>query len=431
MRVCASYGAVPEKPADADMHEIRMDIFDKVPSIAGENTIVTLAGKPIDVVPKGYRGLVDVGESDEVIPFRKIRSVHDYEKTPSEEALREIMAHGQQELTKCACRVNSFTDLHTIYKVASVTERKHLILGMGEMGTVTRIRQGLLRNDFTFGYVDKKTAEGQLSCQEMRELGEDCFVVGITGHPLAHSLSPQMQTAAMRDKGIKGVYTRFDSPDLKDMAEVIREYNIRGLNVTIPYKKDVIPRMDSLEGPAETIGAVNTIINRGGRLIGTNTDYAGVMYAFERAGRSLSDCSKVLVFGTGGAARAAIFAAHESGCEVYVMGRTPEHVEAICKEMDCIPAPDNRISGYDALINSTSIGMKEDAPYMFSLEGLHDGMAVLDMVYNIKTRLVEAAENKGCTVADGRDMLVGQGALSFEKWFGTEPDKELMRKAIL
>ena len=158
MRVCASYGAVPEKPADADMHEIRMDIFEKVPSIAGENTIVTLAGKPIDVVPKGYKGLVDVGESDELIPFRKIRSVHDYEKTPSEEALRGIMARGQQELTKCACRVNSFTDLHTIYKVASATERKHLILGMGEMGTVTRIRQGLLRNDFTFGYVDKKTA---------------------------------------------------------------------------------------------------------------------------------------------------------------------------------------------------------------------------------------------------------------------------------
>ena len=70
MRVCASYGAVPEKPADADMHEIRMDIFDRVPSIAGENTIVTLAGRSIDVVPKGYRGLVDIGESDELIPFR-------------------------------------------------------------------------------------------------------------------------------------------------------------------------------------------------------------------------------------------------------------------------------------------------------------------------------------------------------------------------
>ena len=431
MRVCASYGSVPDQPADADMHEIRLDVFDKVPSAAGENTIVTLAGRSVEAVPKGFRGLVDVGESDELIPFRKIRSVHDYEKTPSEDALREIMAHGEQELTKCACKVNSFTDLHTIYKVASTTERKHLILGMGEMGTVTRIRQGLLGNDFTFGYVDKKTAEGQLSCAEMRELGEDCFVVGITGHPLAHSLSPQMQTAAMKDKGIKGIYVRFDSPDLENMADVIREYNIRGLNVTIPYKQDVVPQMDALEGPAETIGAVNTIINRGGRLIGTNTDYAGVVYAFERVGRPLSDCGKVLVFGTGGAARAAVYAAHESGCETYVLGRTPEHVDSICEEMDCLPAPDNSLAGYDALINCTPIGMKEDEPYMFSLDALTEEMAVLDMVYNTKTRLAEAAERKGCTVADGRDMLVGQGALSFEKWFGTEPDKEVMRKAIL
>ena len=430
MRVCASYGAVPEKPADADMHEIRMDIFDRVPSIAGENTIVTLAGRSIDVVPKGYRGLVDIGESDELIPFRKIRSVHDYDKTPSEEALREIMAHGQQELSKCACKVNSFSDLHTIYKVASTTDRKHLILGMGEMGTVTRIRQGLLRNDFSFGYVGKKTAEGQLSCEEMKELGEDCFVVGITGHPLAHSLSPQMQTAAMKDKGIKGIYIKFDSPDLEHMADVIREYNIRGLNVTIPYKKDVIPQMDSVEGPAERIGAVNTIINRGGRLIGTNTDYAGVMYAFEKAGKPLSECGKVLVFGTGGAARAAVYAAQESGCETYVLGRTPDHVEVICRETGCRIAEDNALGRYDALINTTPIGMKEDSPYMFSLEELKENMAVLDMVYNRKTRLVEAAERKGCTVADGRDMLVGQGAVSFEKWFGSEPDKEVMRKAI-
>lgn len=431
MRVCASYGAVPEKPADADMHEIRLDIFDKVPSTAGENTIVTLAGRPIEAVPKGYKGLVDVGECDDLIPFRKIRSVHDYEKTPSEEDLRGIMAHGQQELSKCACMVRSFSDLHTIYRVASTTERKHLLLGMGEMGTVTRIRQGLLRNDFTFGYVGKKTAEGQLSCEEMRELGEDCYIVGITGHPLAHSLSPQMQGAAMKARGIKGLYIKFDSPDLEHMADVVREYNIRGLNVTIPYKQDVIQQMDSVEGPAERIGAVNTIINRGGRLIGTNTDYAGVTYAFERAGKPLADCERVLVFGTGGAARAAIYAAQESGCETYVLGRTPAHVEAICRETGCLIAEDNTLGRYDALINATPIGMNEDSPYMFSLEGLHDDMGVLDMVYNTKTRLAEAAERKGCTVADGRDMLVGQGALSFEKWFGSEPDKEIMRQAIL
>ncbi|MCQ2085796.1 MAG: type I 3-dehydroquinate dehydratase, partial [archaeon] len=218
------------------MHEIRLDVFDVLPDYADENSIVTLAGKDISAVPSDFKGLVDIGESDAEIPFRKIRSVHDFEKTPSEEALREIMQHGNQELSKCACRVNTFSDLHVIHKVATSTEREHLILGLGELGTVTRSRQGIL---------GRKTAEGQLSAAEMNELGDDCKLVGIIGHPLGHSMSPQMQGAAMRDKGIKGLYLKFDSPDLGNVDDVIREYDITGMNVTIPYKQDIIPHLDS------------------------------------------------------------------------------------------------------------------------------------------------------------------------------------------
>ncbi|MCQ2079983.1 MAG: shikimate dehydrogenase [archaeon] len=430
MRVCASYGSVPDAPADADMHEIRLDVFDTLPEYADENSVVTLAGKDISAVPAGFKGLVDIGESDAEIPFRKIRSVHDFEKTPSEAALREIMAHGDQELSKCACRVNTFSDLHTIHKVATTTERRHLILGMGELGTVTRIRQELLGNYFSFGYVGRKTAEGQLSAEEMMALGDDCRLVGIIGHPLGHSMSPQMQGAAMRDKGINGLYLRMDSPDLEHVEDVIREYDITGLNVTIPYKQDIIPHLDSVEGPAERMGAVNTIINRNGTLVGTNTDYAGVLHAFERAGRKLSECSRVLVFGSGGASRSAIYAAQESGCDVRVLGRTPEKVAAVCRDMGCEIAPEATLRGYDAVINCTSIGMNEDSPYMFDLADLDKDMAVMDMVYNRRTQLVQAAMDRGCVVASGRDMLVGQGAMSFEKWFGVRPDTEVMRKAI-
>ncbi|MCQ2085449.1 MAG: shikimate dehydrogenase [archaeon] len=412
------------------MHEIRLDVFDVPPYYADENSIVTLAGKDISEVPRDFKGLVDIGESDAEIPFRKIRSVHDFEKTPSEEALREIMNHGNQELSKCACRVNTFSDLHTIWKVATSTERKHLILGMGELGTVTRIRQVLLGNDFSFGYVGKKTAEGQLSAAEMNELGDDCRLVGIIGHPLGHTMSPQMQGAAMKDKGIKGLYLKFDSPNLDDVENVIREYDISGMNVTIPYKQDIIPHLDSVEGPAEKMGAVNTIVNSNGKLIGTNTDYAGVLYSFERAGKKLSECSKVLVFGSGGASRAAVYAAMESGCETYMLGRSPDKVKAVCDEMGCNIATEATLKGYDAVINCTPIGMKGDSEYMFDLADLNSGITVMDMVYNRETQLVKAAKSKGCIVADGRDMLVGQGAMSFEKWFGVKPDTEVMRKAI-
>lgn len=429
MRVCASYGSVPEKPADADMHEIRLDVFDALPHYAGENSIVTLAGRDISLIPKDFKGLVDVGESDVSVPFRKIRSVHDYEATPSEAALREILEHGDQELSKCACMVNSFSDLHTIYKAASVG-RKHLLLGMGELGTVTRIRQMLLGNDFSFGYVGKKTAEGQLSAEEMKKLGDDCKLVGIIGHPLGHSLSPVMQNAAMADKGINGLYLKFDSPDLKNVGDVIREYGITGTNVTIPYKQDIIRYLDAVEGPAEKMGAVNTVVNSGGKLIGTNTDYAGVLYAFERAGKKLSECSRVLVLGSGGASRAAVYAAMVSGCETYVLGRTPEKVKAVCDETGCNVADKATLEGYDAVINCTSVGMEEDSEYMFDLAELGAGIAVMDMVYNRETRLVKTAKAKGCPVACGKDMLVGQGAMSFEKWFGVKPDTDVMRKAI-
>ncbi len=431
MRVCASYGTVPDRPADADMHEIRLDVFDSLPPYADENSIITLAGKDISRVPEGFKGLVDVGESDVEIPFRKIRSVHDFEKTPSEAELRAIMEHGDQELSKCACRVNSFGDLHTIFEVASTTQRKHLILGMGELGTVTRIRQTLLGNDFSFGYVGGKTAEGQLSAEEMMGLGDDCRIVGIIGHPLGHTMSPQMQEAAMADKGIKGKYLKFDVEDLDHVEDVVREYNITGLNVTIPYKKDITEHLHSLGPAAEKMGAVNTIINRNGDLIGANTDYAGVLYAFKKAGRRLSECPRVLVYGSGGASRSAVFAASEAGCEVFVMGRTPEKVRELCRSMDCHVAQGRSVKGYDAIINCTPVGMKEDSGYMFDLDEITGKTTVMDMVYNRKTQLVKRAESAGCVVADGRDMLVGQGARSFELWFGEKPDTELMRKAIL
>ena len=430
MRVCASYGSVPDAPADADMHEIRLDVFDSVPSFADENSIVTLAGREISLVPEGFPGLVDVGESDVTIPFRKIRSVHNYESTPSFDDLAHILNTGDQELSKCACMVNSFSDLHTIFKTATSVKRKHLLLGMGELGTITRIRQALLKNEFSFGYVGKKTASGQLFVEEMKALGDDCKIVGLVGHPIGHSMSPQMHQAAMKAAGINGIYLKFDSPDLAHVDDVIREYDLTGINVTIPYKQEIREHLDSVEGAADSIGAVNTIVNTNGKLIGTNTDYAGVTYAFERAGRKLSECGKVLVFGTGGAARAAVYAAQEAGCDTFILGRTPENVNRLCKEMGCHAASDNSLKGYDALINCTPIGMYEDSEYMFDLSELSSDIAVMDMVYNRKTQLVESAVKAGCPIASGKDMLIGQGALAFEKWFGVSPDTEVMRKSV-
>ena len=430
MRICATYGAVPEKPVPAEMQEVRMDVFPSVPDWADGNTIVTAAGKDHIQVPPGFEGLIDVGDRDTCVPCRKIRSFHHFEGVPPFPFLMMEMTSGDQWLSKCACKVNSLRDLHTLYKVAKSTERRHVVLGMGELGMVSRIRQDVLGNMFTFAYSGQSTAPGQLSVEEMESLGEDPQIVGILGHPLSHSKSPAMQNAAMKKAGIKGRYLVFDSPDLTNLGDVIREYRIRGMNVTIPYKQDVAPMMDSLEGPAETIGAVNTIINDNGKLIGTNTDVAGIIHSFKKTGKELSKHSRVLVHGTGGAARAAVYAAMSQGCEVTVIGRTPEHVSSLCEEAGCEAFTGGSVSGFDAVINCTPIGMKEDSEYLFDINDIRGSMTILDMVYNRKTALVRAAEARGSRIAKGSDMLVRQGAESFRLWFGKDPDIRVMEDSL-
>ncbi|MGI6008785.1 MAG: type I 3-dehydroquinate dehydratase [Methanomethylophilus sp.] len=430
MRLCAAYGSVPSAKAEADLHEVRLDVFEKLPDWLGSDCIVTLAGQSLSQVPPSFNGFVDVGDSKDGISFKKIRSVHDFNGTPTEDDIVSYLKDGEQEISKLACTVKSFTDLDTIYKASKRVSRPHILLGMGETGTVTRVRGDRLGNYLTFGYVGEPTAPGQLSLERLKELGPKCEVVGITGHPLGHSLSPQMQEAAMRSADISGIYLKFDSPDLAHMGDVMREYDIRGMNVTIPHKAAALQQADFLEKPAREIGAANTLDNEGGRITAANTDWEGIIYAFRKAGRPLEKCSLVLVYGTGGAARAAVYAAHEKGCDVRVLGRTPEHVDKICRDLGCEPADSASVRGCDALIQCTPVGMAGDEPYLFDPAELNKETAVLDTVYNRETALVRVAREKGCTIVSGKDMLVGQGASSFSRWFGIPADLRAMERAI-
>ena len=417
MRVCASYGSVPDRLADADMHELRLDVFDVLPPDLDRDCIGTLAGKDISAVPAGFEGMVDVGDSDAEIPFRKIRSVHDFEKTPSEEVLRRTLETGDQELSKFACMVRSFSDLHTIYKAATSVGRKHLVLGMGEMGTVTRIRQGILGNDVSFGYVGRRTASGQLSAEEMKALGDDCAVVGITGNPLGHTLSPVMQGAAMRDKGINGIYLKFESPDLAHVDDVIREYDIRGMNVTIPYKRAVMEYLDELSPLAERMGNVNTITRLSdGRLRGDNTDYFGFQCLVEELGAEAAGKKALVLGATGGAGTTASMVLGDLGAIVAPVGRTSEvNYDNIAQQSDAA-----------LLVNCTPAGMFPHCPAApCTLEGLDALEGVIDIVYNpARTGLMLAAERRGIPCIGGLLMLVAQAAQAVERYTGQVTPRE-------
>lgn len=120
----------------------------------------------------------------------------------------------------------------------------------------------------------------------------------------------------------------------------------------------------------------------------------------------------------------------QEGCTVHVMGRNPDRVRALQRDSGCEADGSGSLSGYDAVINCTPVGMKDDSGYMADPSGLLPSATVMDMVYNRRTLLVRTAERKGCAVAKGSDMLVGQGAESFRLWFGREPDRAVMEARL-
>ena len=427
MRVCSTYGKAAPLSRDHPMNEIRLDVFESIPDGTDEDTLITLAGENISKVPSDFPGLVDVGEAMPGPGFRTIRSFHDFQSTPSAEGIVKLLSDGEQEISKGAFAASSFTDLHSIFEASRRIGRKHVILGMGDTGVVTRIRQRILGNEFTFGYVGVPTAPGQLSADALEGLGDDCRIVGITGDPVTHSKSPQMQNAAMAAAGINGIYLRFGSPDLAHMRDVILEYDISGMNVTIPHKQEAMHQMDSVSKTAETVGAMNTIVNKDGWLVGENTDVDGITSAFsdlDIGGKS------VLIMGSGGAARAAAFAFTEMECETYVIGRNAVTVDSICRDLGTEKASDPSALRYDVIVNCTPIGMYTEGRYPADVSSLRKDQIVFDMVYGTSTPLLTAAARAGCLSFDGSDMLVGQGAASFRHWFGTEPDRRVMKEAL-
>lgn len=424
MRVCTTYGSDIPLREGSEMHEIRLDVFDPIPDGIGKDSLITLCGKDPDAVPRDFKGLVDVGDRDISIPFRKIRSFHDFERTPSSEEILGLLSEGDQEISKGAFMASSFRDLRSILDASKRICRKHVLLGMGKIGEVTRIRQSVLGNEFTFGYAGTSTAPGQFSADEMEALGDDCILIGITGHPLSHTKSPAMQEAAMRESGINGRYLVFDSPDLEGVEDVLVGYGIRGINVTIPYKQEIISHLDSVSEAAERIGAVNTVVNDNGRLSGHNTDVVGISFALRDV--ELKGAS-ALIMGSGGAARAAAFSLTESGCDISVSGRNRETVSDICRSFGAEPY-DGSVEGFDIVVNCTPIGLVE-GKYPADISCLKD-QVVFDMVYGRETPLTETAKARGCRIADGGEMLIGQGAESFRLWFGKDPDIVAMRGAL-
>jgi shikimate dehydrogenase len=229
-----------------------------------------------------------------------------------------------------------------------------------------------------------------------------------------------------------------------DAVNGMRALNIRGLNVTMPHKKTVMKNLDRVDLSAQIIDSVNTVLNKENLLFGFNTDGVGAVKALRENGVPLKG-SKVLLLGAGGAARAIAYAMAKEADELTVLNRTVKDAQALAKLVEKTASKrivsgslslediDANLQDSDILINATSVGMKpraEETPVPIEL--LRKNLAVMDIVYNlIETKLAKDAKTLGAKVVSGVEMLIYQGAASFEIWTGKSAPVEVMRKAAL
>ncbi len=258
----------------------------------------------------------------------------------------------------------------------------------------------------------------------------------LLGHPVAHSLSPRFQNAALRAAGLPLVYEALDVPpvDLARTLAGLREINAAG-NATIPHKQAVAVDCDEATPIARRVGAVNTFWCENGRLFGDNTDVAGFQAAVKELCGDSATLRLVALLGAGGAAAAALAAVEQwPGVRARVWARTPARARALCARFAAVadhePRVEDLVAGADVVVNATPIGLGDTAMALDPTI-LDRQTAVLDLVYRRGgTPLTRAARARGLRAMDGTTMLLEQGALAFERWFGVEPDRDVMRQSL-
>jgi shikimate dehydrogenase len=258
----------------------------------------------------------------------------------------------------------------------------------------------------------------------------------LLGHPVAHSVSPRIQNAALRSAGLSLVYEAMDVAPaaLGDALHSLGREHAAG-NVTIPHKEAVAARCAKLTPLAQRVGAVNTFWHEAGQLVGDNTDVGGLDQTVRALLGGDVESAHVALIGAGGGAAAVLAAAERwGGARVAIYNRHMVRAERLAARFPAVAVLAASLA--DALrsatlvVNTTPIGMRDhEHPVPVAL--LPRGAAVFDLVYRTgETAWVTASREAGHRAADGLGMLVEQGALAFERWFGTQPDRAAMWKAM-
>jgi len=273
-------------------------------------------------------------------------------------------------------------------------------------------------------------------------------ILGILGFPLGHSLSPLMHNRALQSLGLNYVYVAFAVARhfLADAVKGLRGLGVAGVNVTVPFKEEILPYLDELSTEAQACQAVNVVKNCQGRLVGYNTDGPGFMAALTEAGVTPAG-QRIVLLGAGGAARAVAYQLGRAGSQhITCVNRTRGKAEQLAEFITGQTGVPASAAGWDEeevekavqaagmLVNTTPVGMfpatREMPPV--NPEWFHHELVVCDVIYNpAQTRLLLAARQRGLRTVDGVGMFVHQGALAFEIFTGCPAPVKLMREVVV
>lgn len=270
----------------------------------------------------------------------------------------------------------------------------------------------------------------------LNDLDEKIKVCLIMGYPIKNSKSPAMHTAGFKALGIENEFIFLPSevaPEkLEEAINSARKLNVKGISITMPHKETIIKYIDVLDDDAEEIGAVNTVVNEEGELVGYNTDWIGAIKALEK--RTDLDGKKVAVIGAGGAARAIIFGLVKKGAKVKIFNRSIEKARDLAREFESefSSLEDiNEVKDFDVIINASSIGMNQDVSPV-NKDLINDDQVIFDIVYTPKeTKFIKEAKEKGATTIPGYEMLLYQGLEQFRMYTDYEPPVREMEEALL
>jgi 3-dehydroquinate dehydratase / shikimate dehydrogenase len=376
---------------------------------------------------------------------RLLISAHDFRGLPRNlrAALRRL-DDCRGDAIKIAATCRSLADAH---RLLSLTEGRSdvVVVPMGDAMLAGRIVA--LREGSALGYAPTalSTAPGQIPFSEIdavyhlrRRFGrskigvnQQTGIYGVIGDPIGHSLSPLMHNAAFAARRKNAVYLPFHVRDLSDFIAAIKAFRIAGFSVTIPHKEHILRYLDDCDPLAREIGAVNTVIARGGRLCGYNTDFSGVLRAIER--RLPLASSRILLLGAGGSARAAAFALVRAGAAVSIWARRPPQARSLARAVggEAIDRREIARQSFDAIVNCTPVGMYPGGGSPLESRELNCRL-VMDLIYRpMRTDLLRRAERRGIATVSGVDMFVAQGAAQWELWTRERAPEGVMRRAVM